>query len=46
MLAVLQGLATIGIVVGVGYGLARTTLLPPGTPVLNWGCVDRAGDPV
>ena len=21
-------------------------VLPPGTPVLNWGCVDRAGDPV
>ncbi|RPD88769.1 haloacid dehalogenase [Luteimonas sp. 100069] len=20
--------------------------LPPGTPVLNWGCVDRGGDPV
>jgi phosphatidylglycerophosphatase C len=19
--------------------------LPPGTPILNWGCVDRAGDP-
>jgi len=34
VLAVLQGLATIGIVVGVGYGLARTTLLPPGTPVV------------
>lgn len=34
MLAVLQGLATIGIVVGVGYLLARTSLLPPGTPVV------------
>lgn len=34
MLAVLQGLTTIGIVVGVGYGLARTTLLPPGAPVV------------
>ena len=21
-------------------------VLPPGTPVLTWGCVDRAGDPV
>ena len=21
-------------------------VLPPGTPVLNWGCLDRAGDPV
>src|SRR5690606_40503183 len=21
-------------------------LLPPGTPVLNWGCRDRGGDPV
>jgi phosphatidylglycerophosphatase C len=21
-------------------------VLPPGTPILNWGCVDRAGDPV
>lgn len=21
-------------------------LLPPGTPILNWGCPDRAGDPV
>jgi phosphatidylglycerophosphatase C len=21
-------------------------LLPPGTPILNWGCRDRAGDPV
>ena len=21
-------------------------VLPPGTPVLNWGCVDRAGEPV
>ena len=21
-------------------------LLPPGTPILNWGCKDRAGDPV
>ncbi|HVR81758.1 MAG TPA: haloacid dehalogenase-like hydrolase [Luteimonas sp.] len=21
-------------------------VLPPGTPVLNWGCADRAGDPV
>lgn len=21
-------------------------VLPPGTPVLNWGCIDRAGDPV
>ena len=20
-------------------------MLPPGTPILNWGCVDRAGDP-
>jgi len=20
-------------------------LLPPGTPILNWGCVDRAGEP-
>ena len=20
--------------------------LPPGTPILNWGCRDRAGDPV
>ena len=20
--------------------------LPPGTPILNWGCADRAGDPV
>lgn len=20
--------------------------LPPGTPVLNWGCVDRGGDPI
>lgn len=20
--------------------------LPPGTPILNWGCMDRAGDPV
>ena len=20
-------------------------VLPPGTPILNWGCVDRAGDP-
>lgn len=34
MLAVLQGLATIGIVVGVGYLLARTSLLPSGTPVV------------
>ncbi|TWI03006.1 phosphatidylglycerophosphatase C [Luteimonas cucumeris] len=21
-------------------------VLPPGTPILNWGCVDRAGEPV
>ncbi len=21
-------------------------VLPPGTPILNWGCVDRAGDPL
>jgi phosphatidylglycerophosphatase C len=21
-------------------------VLPPGTPILNWGCADRAGDPV
>ncbi|MUV13698.1 haloacid dehalogenase-like hydrolase [Noviluteimonas gilva] len=21
-------------------------VLPPGTPILNWGCVDRGGDPV
>jgi phosphatidylglycerophosphatase C len=21
-------------------------VLPPGTPILNWGCKDRAGDPV
>ena len=21
-------------------------VLPPGTPILNWGCPDRAGDPV
>jgi len=21
-------------------------VLPPGTPILNWGCRDRAGDPV
>ncbi|KGQ20012.1 Phosphoserine phosphatase [Lysobacter dokdonensis DS-58] len=21
-------------------------VLPPGTPILNWGCVERAGDPV
>jgi len=21
-------------------------MLPPGTPILNWGCADRAGDPV
>lgn len=34
MLAVLQGLATIGIVVGVGYLLARTSLLPESTPVV------------
>ena len=34
MLAVLQGLATIGIVVGVGYLLARTGLLPESTPVV------------
>lgn len=32
MLAVLQGLATIGLVVGVGYLLARTSLLPDSTP--------------
>ena len=34
MLAVLQGLVTIGVVVGVGYLLARTTLLPESTPVV------------
>lgn len=34
MLAVLQGLSTIGIVVGVGYLLARTGLLPESTPVV------------
>ena len=34
MLAVLQGLTTIGVVVGVGYLLARTTLLPESTPVV------------
>jgi phosphatidylglycerophosphatase C len=22
------------------------SVLPPGTPILNWGCKDRAGDPV
>lgn len=32
MLAVLQGLVTIGLVVGVGYLLARTSLLPASTP--------------
>ncbi|HQW60671.1 MAG TPA: haloacid dehalogenase, partial [Thermomonas sp.] len=21
-------------------------VLPPGTPILNWGCPQRAGDPV
>ena len=21
-------------------------VLPPGTPILNWGCRDRGGDPV
>jgi len=21
-------------------------VLPAGTPILNWGCADRAGDPV
>ena len=21
-------------------------VLPPGTPILNWGCKSRAGDPV
>ena len=30
----LQGLVTIGVVVGVGYLLARTTLLPESTPVV------------
>jgi predicted permease len=34
LLAVLQGLVTIGVVVGVGYLLARTTLLPESTPVV------------
>ena len=34
MLAVLQGLTTIGVVVGVGYLLARTSLLPESTPVV------------
>ena len=34
MLAVLEGLTTIGVVVGVGYLLARTTLLPESTPVV------------
>ncbi len=34
MLAVLQGLVTIGVVVGVGYLLARTTLLPESAPVV------------
>jgi malonate transporter len=34
MLAVLQALSTIGIVVGVGYLLARTSLLPASTPVV------------
>ena len=32
MLAVLQGLTTIGVVVGVGYLLARSALLPQSTP--------------
>ena len=22
------------------------SVLPPGTPILNWGCKDRAGEPV
>ena len=26
-------------------GLFRS-VLPPGTPILNWGCVGRAGEPV
>ena len=34
MLAVLEGLTTIGVVVGVGYLLARTSLLPESTPVV------------
>jgi len=34
LIAVLQGLATIGVVVGVGYLLARTQLLPDSTPVV------------
>lgn len=34
MLAVLQGLVTIGVVVGIGYLLARTSLLPESTPVV------------
>ena len=32
MLAVLEGLTTIGVVVRVGYLLARTSLLPESTP--------------
>jgi predicted permease len=32
VLAVLEGLTTIGVVVGLGYLLARTTLLPKSTP--------------
>ena len=34
MLAVLEGLFTIGVVIGVGYLLARTDLLPESTPVV------------
>lgn len=34
MFAVLEGLFTIGVVIGVGYLLARTSLLPEGTPVV------------
>jgi predicted permease len=34
VLAVLEGLTTIGVVVLVGYLLARTSLLPEGTPVV------------
>ena len=34
MLAVLEGLSTIGVVVALGYLLARTTLLPETTPVV------------
>lgn len=34
MFAVLEGLATIGVVIAVGYLLARTTLLPESTPVV------------